>query len=500
MLENFDYSEILSALELSQDYVSGIKDLTIYNEELAAYYRRLFEETGKDSYFRRNYAIGGCGQTLLFDFHHKKSIADLIRMELCHDRFCPNCMKLKQATRLQRFMPPILALTDDKAVFHIVLTAPNILGPYLRTYITIFFEACARLVRFLNGTDKIRGLDLSPLGFAAALRNTEITYGWNTSALRSSAKRKLSPRTDYHLHLHMIVAFNKNLYLPKIHRNKFSYDYSSGKRVYKRSFSDLEIFLQKLWRLLVDQITARIYKFGPSFAEPIPKSSPLYRVFGNDSVLRAGKGRKNNAVTLDAIRAMGPNDGYSVIMDPVTNAHFVQAFKYAFKVESENRVFMDYNQFSVLEHALYGRKLIQGYGAWFNLHGEDEIEEGFDEFFDVFKAYLWQVDRPESVNLTPDETLAKMREGEYTFITRSKLRHLLEIPSAQKLLEHKNEIPPAPKASFSFPDLALAYDRYIREKERSSLFANIRKIDDTESGTRILLLSEQQLNFLQDIF
>ena len=92
---------------------------------------------------------------------------------------------------------------------------------------------------------------------------------------------------------------------------------------------------------------------------------------------------------------MGPNDGYSVIMDPVTNAHFVQAFKYAFKVESENNTFMDYNQFSVLEHALYGRKLIQGYGAWFNLHGEDEIEEGFDQFFDVFKAYLWQLDRPE---------------------------------------------------------------------------------------------------------
>lgn len=496
MIENFDYADVLDGVKssfdvkLSSEYIEEIQARTLRNKDISEYYVQRFEETGKDKYFRHSVAVEGCGQALLFDFHHKTEIADLIRIQLCHDRFCFNCGKMKQVTALQRFMPPILSLSDDYDICHLVLTAPNVGGEYLRTYMGVFYEAYPRLIRFLRGTDTIHGVDLRPLDLQAALRNTEITY-----------KGK-----GYHLHIHSIIAFAKGLDLPKIYINNFSYNRvydkvtKKWKRVLVRKFSALEIFLQKLWRLLVDQITARVYKFGSTCLESLPKSSPLYHVFADNAALKFSSGKKKGKVTLDSIRAMGINDGYSVILDPVANDHFVQVFKYAFKVTDEDDAFMSYMNFCDLEHAVAGKKLMQGYGKWRNLKCDEEIDEGFDEFFEVFKAYLWQVDYPESVNLTPDEALLQMKEGRYTFITRSKISRLLQDPSAQKLLLHKDEFPAVPKRLPQFPDLGLSYERYLRKKEQKHVFGTLRTAFDPDSGKRMLLLTEQQLNFLQDIF
>ena len=72
----------------------------------------------------------------------------------------------------------------------------------------------------------------------------------------------------------------------------------------------------------------------------------------------------------------------------------MQVFKYAFKTEDEHSSFMSYDNFVALDNGVRGKHLMQGYGLWRNMKCDDSIEEGFDEFFDVFKAYLWQVDRP----------------------------------------------------------------------------------------------------------
>ncbi len=495
MIEDFDFKTVLAGiqadgLEISENYVAEIKDRTKYNAELAAYFIRMYEHTNQDRYFRRSYAVGGCGQTMLFDFHNKTRLADLIRLELCHDRFCLNCAKMRQVTYLDRFMPHILAMSDEKEILHLVLTAPNVSAPYLRPYMTIFFQAYGKLIRILNGTVTIRGIDFAPLGFAAALRNTEITY----------------LRKDYHLHIHSIVAVNKGLHMPKIRTNKFSYDYVADpitgrvRRVHTRYFSDFEIFLQRLWRLLVDRIAARVFKFGLLFTEALPPSSPLYHVFKDGVARKVSAGKRKGAVTLDNIRAVGRNNGYSVVLDPVANENFIQVFKYAFKCEDEQAAFMSYDNFVALQEGTHGKKFMQGYGQWLKLKCDENIQDGFDDFFDVFKAYLWQVDRPESVNLTLEETLTKMREGEYTFITRSKLRNLLSNSTKQALLSHKDDFPPAPVPRFSFADLGLAYDRYLRNKDRVQLFGSVQKIVDPESGHNVVLLSEQQLHFLEDLF
>lgn len=496
MIENFDYTAILDGvkssfdLRLSEDYITDIMNRTFYNKDIADYYIRRYEETGKDAYFRHSVAIEGCGQTLFFDFHHKTEIADLIRIHLCHDRFCFNCGKMKQVTALQRFLPPILALSDDYDIYHLVLTAPNVPGEYLKSYRGVFYKAFPRLIRFLQGLDKIRNVDLRPLGYKAALRNTEITY-----------KDK-----GYHLHLHVILALRKGLQLPKKYKNKFSYNYVKDKRtgktrrVFVRYFSALEIFLQKLWRLLVDQITLQVFKFGLLLSEPLSPSSPLYKVFADNVALKCSSEKKKGKITLDAIRAMGKDDGYSVILDPVSNENFVQVFKYAFKVRDEDDAFMSYDNFVDLENAVAGKRLMQGYGAWHNLKCDEDIDESIDEFFEVLKAYLWQIDYPESVNLTPDEALTQIKEGRYTFITRSKISRLLQEPSAQMLMLHKDDIPPRPKFGPQFPDLGLAYERYLRKKEQRQIFGSMHTAVDLDSGQRVLVLTEQQLNFLQDIF
>lgn len=486
MIEHYDYTRILNELQFSSAYVSDVLERISNNDVIAGFYRQLFEQTGNDRYFALHYEVANCSKNWYFDMHRKLKIADLIRVQLCHNRFCPNCQKMIQATRLKRFTPVLLDTSDTKDLFHMVLTVPNVTAPYLRTTVSILFEAFARLVRLLRGTDKLRGVDLKPLGFSAALRNTEITF--NTT------------RRDYHPHLHTIIAFDRGLYMPKIHRNKFSYDKNGGQRLLKRQFSDFELFLQKVWRLLVDQIAARVYRYGLRLSEPLRSGSPLYSVFGDGKPCSTGQKGKRNALTLDAVRALSNDDGYSVILDSVENGHFVQVFKYAFKLQSEDSQLMDFEQFETIRGALHGRKTIQGYGYWYNMQGDDYIDDSLDEFFNVFKAYLWQIDYPDSVNLSPEEVLHMISEGAYTCITRRKLQHILEDMTADELLSHKDEIPPLPKKPFSPPDLTLAYTRYCREKEQSELFGHLSKVADPDSGAQLIVLNARQLDFLHSIF
>lgn len=488
---HLDLNDMLQALEISTDYVADVEKKLEYNAVMAGHFFRLYSETGDLRHLQIADAMEHCNDFWQCEKHGNMNVYDVMRVNLCRSRFCANCAKLIQASRLYRFTPYLNDTGREKDIYHLTFTLPNVKAAKLGTTVDIMFETFRYLIRYLKGDAKLKGIDLRPLGYVAAFRSLEITYNQH--------------RRDFHPHLHVIMALRRGLDLPKKHKNDYSYDYYDGKRVYKRSFSDLEIFLQKLWRALIERVTAKTYPYKRG-VKPLPATSPLYAVFG-DKPRRRGK---QNAVTAEVIHDMPL--GYSCIMD-IVDTHCYEAFKYAFKLTSEDDEIMDYPTFKTLYYALKGRKTIQGYGDWFRLTTDDEIDESVSEFYEVLKAYLRQVDPPEDVQLTVAEVGNSMKDGA-RFISRRNIQHYLnrlsesgESVTESELMQHKADLmadadgDAATQKAFRMPDLAAMYLRFSEfRRTHSDEFGPLRRIDAENAAKPVLVLSDVQLDFFGKIF
>lgn len=96
-----------------------------------------------------------CNQFWQIDRYDKLKIKDFIRTNLCRDKFCNNCKKVKQAERMAKFMPEINKYRDSK-MSQIVLTVPNCSGDDLHDTIQKMFKAFARLIEYFKGKKKIK--------------------------------------------------------------------------------------------------------------------------------------------------------------------------------------------------------------------------------------------------------------------------------------------------------------------------------------------------------
>src|SRR5690606_10478932 len=128
-----------------------------------------------------------CNRFWNIDRYDIQKVKDFIRTNLCRDKFCNNCKKVKQAERMARFMPEIQKYKKYN-MSQLVLTVPNVPGGDLHTMIQKMFKAFARLIEYFKGKKNIRGLDFSWLGYQGAIRSLEVTY-----------------KQDYHPHLHVLL-------------------------------------------------------------------------------------------------------------------------------------------------------------------------------------------------------------------------------------------------------------------------------------------------------
>lgn len=487
----FDYDAILNEFIVSYKYLEEVSRNLAFNERISEYFMALYEETGAYRHMELSALVYDCFRVVPTAYHRKLNVADITRMFLCHNRFCFNCQKLFAASRLTRFGPVLDAADANADLYHTVFTVPNVPGVKVEAMKKILFEAFARLIRFLNGTDKIKGIDFSSLGFTAALRSLEITYN-NT-------------RGDWHPHLHTIFALKKHLDLPKKYRNNFSFTNENGQRKWVRDFSQLEIFLQKIWRVLVDQITAKIYKYDRmGLKKQLPTSAPEYKIFPKKKI----RGKKN-AVTLDAINAI--SEGYSVVMNIVDTKGYHEVFKYAFSVVSDENELMTYEQFKVLYYALKGAKTIQGYGAWLNLKIDDRVDDSLAEFYEVLRAYLRQIDPPQMVDMETSELPGKIKNEGLRVISGRKIQKQLNNMTDEdkqqvlNLYERKDELLPPddgykPKPSFYTANLAAAFIRYWAAKDSGNpLFRSLQRVPVPEKKQPQLILTEQQLDFFGNL-
>lgn len=329
-----------SDFEVSKDYLLKVHNNNNYNKVIVDYYQRLNEENIIDSFCtcinqHKVDRIANCHKYFIIDRYDYNLVKDFKSTNLCHDKFCNNCKKLKQAARMSKYIPEISKYNDK--LYHLILTLPNVKGNDLKETLKKMSKSFTKLTEYLRlkRTRFFLYDYFKDLGYIGVIRSLEITF----------------KSDSYHPHYHCAIAFN-NLTLDKTIENTYSKDYYNKRS--DRLFSEFEIIIQKLWYLLMNDIRVT----------------------------------KENFDNLDL--------GYSCICDKFHDDDYVELFKYMTKETDEKNNILTYENFKILFFATLGLKQIQGYGVFYNIKDED-IEEEVEKTYISIINFLKKDEKPTEV-------------------------------------------------------------------------------------------------------
>lgn len=349
---------------IETEYFADLHERTAHNADIADFYDRLFQDTDEPAFVERARAMRVCCQWWDTDYYRLQQVKDIKRVNLCKDKFCFNCQSMLAIKRQQKFAPMLDLLYRDFSICHMVVTVPNCTGDELLPMLDKMYKKFKYMTRLLSGNKQIRGFDFTRYGYAGGIRALEVTQN----------------RTDFsfHPHFHCMILFQKNLSFQQKHINSYSFD--NGLLV--RKFSDLEIQLQKVWRLLIEGKT----------------------------------------ITLEAVQQM--KEGYSVIIDSIAKGEYHECFKYACKGAFKDGTIYDENTFRALWYALHSRRMIQGYGLLHNSKDENAeiLEEDLTQNYEKMVAQLRSIEEP----VFKAETLSEiLSEKNCSYVSKSNLKRLL---------------------------------------------------------------------------
>lgn len=347
-------------IKVPKDILKSIEKNREYNKQIAKYYRRLISETegsAKRTLSNNLESLNDCNRLFFMDQYSLAKLKDFKKTNLCKDKFCSNCKKVKQASRMSKFMPLIEEqIKKHPNVYQMVLTVPNVPGADLQKTIKKMTTAYAMLNRYIQKRQVIKDLPLD-IGVVGAIRTLEVTY----------------KNDSYHPHFHILLVLDSEIGAKK-HINVYSHD--RFKRRDARLFSDVEIMVQKLWRMLYDGVRVTRANFD---------SLPV---------------------------------GYSSMIDKMQEGDYLELFKYMVKGETEDKKFMSYEQFKVLIVALKNVRQIQGYGVFHSVKDDDSIDLQVNHLYDEFIKELQKQENPEAVWETVQDLLG---DKDYTLISRKRI-------------------------------------------------------------------------------
>jgi plasmid rolling circle replication initiator protein Rep len=352
--------QMLENMTISKDFISNVVVNQKYNQDTIINYYYMLQNEFQDLNFSNKIDnISGCNSYWLLDAYNLQKKKVFKKTNLCKDKFCNNCKKVKQAARLARFTPKIDELKKDYNLYHVTFTVPNCKGSELDSTIKHIFKGFYYLNRYLNSSKKVKGLDFSSFGYVGALRSLEVTF----------------KNDSYHPHLHCIFAFKNELDMLGKFTNKFSYSY--GK--YERSFSSFEVLIQSIWYLVINNIK-------------VNKENVLNGYF-SDNI-------------------------YSCACDKIEGDSYYEVFKYMTKATDESSNVLSYENFKALYFALHRVRQIQGYGVFYNFKDDDKIINEVDEIFNSIIQDLQKKESPIEVSEAPSDLL---NDTDYTILSRNKI-------------------------------------------------------------------------------
>ncbi len=358
--------------EIKKDKIKKSARRVQGNELIAEYYKVLNEETGLAE--NRAEAVANCLKVWDIDYYRMQKVKDVLRVNLCRDKFCPNCQNLTSKRRYLKYKPELEKLLADNSLYHVVFSVPNCSGIELNETLKKMYCKFVYVVQYLQGKRKSKEIDFLQYGFKGAIRSLEITI--HETGIE---------RFEFHPHFHCVFVLRKGIKEERKYINDFSFKKGSEK---KRLFNDFEILLQKSWFL-----------------------------FYND--------KKLTKQGLDDLK-----QGYSVYAERVFN-NFKEVFKYACKgLYDERTGSFNYSQevFNDLYKGLHRRKIIQGYGILNKFKFDDaEEKEEFDEIYQAIIQELKQLEEPLRDYMRLNEILEEIEKREdITYISKNTVKGSLE--------------------------------------------------------------------------
>lgn len=309
------------------DLLTNVVNNIEYNKIIIDYYQKYsleVDDPRKKTIENKIENIEMCNKYWDLDAYHKAKIKDYKKTNLCKDKFCNNCKKVKQAARMSKYMPELEKYKNS--AYHLTLTSPSVPGEELKDNIKLMAKSYKKLHLYLNGARKIKDIDFSIFGYEGSIRSLEVTFKNNM----------------YHPHYHCFLVLDGFEQSPKTNINDYSIKYGKV----EIGFSDEEILIQKIWHLLINDI----------------------------------KVNKKNIDSLDL--------GYSCKLDKLENGDYNELFKYMTKEVDETGQVLTYDNFKTLYIALYRVKQIQGYGCLYHIKDDGDTEsmiELYDSLIDELK-------------------------------------------------------------------------------------------------------------------
>jgi len=274
------------------------------------------------SLYKRSERFANCLDLWKFDVYEQNKIMDLIKVNRCEDRFCPNCRKKRLSILQSKFYPEFFKqIEQGYKPYLLTLTIPNIKDGLNKT-LNKMQKAFKRFYECLN-RDLPKGWSKRLFKISGAIRTIEIT---------------INDRGEYHPHYHVLImvkgtednVFDKNIYL-KGYRN---HEYNS--------LADVQI--SKLWTICY---------------------SETFHILDYQADLKGYDWR--DSLICD-IRPIADNLGLQEVL------------KYTFKDDD----IQEYYQFKEIYFAMLKRRSYQGYGNLYNIV-KDESEENYVEIAEVLK-------------------------------------------------------------------------------------------------------------------
>jgi plasmid rolling circle replication initiator protein Rep len=348
----------LNAL-IQKDLLQNVVDNREYNKVISEYYDRFKCEAGmvfsRPDVEKWKKRLDLCNKYWLMDKYETQKIKDFQKTNLCLDKFCNNCKKVKQASRMAKYVPEIEPYREN--LYHLTLTLPNCSGVSLRYTYDKMARAFKSLIRYLSGVKEIKGLDFSSWGYKGSVRSLEVTFKGDS----------------YHPHFHVALVLTGQNFLGEYENvNTYSYNYKNGAAELKRLFCDQEILIQKIWYLLLN----------------------------------------GHKVTKDSIDSL--ELGYSCTLWQFLDDDYAELFKYMTKGTDEKGYTLTYENFISLLHGLYRVKQIQGYGCLYRI-SDDEITEEYAKIYELMINEIRAKEKPIAVL---EELEGLLSDNEYQLISR----------------------------------------------------------------------------------
>lgn len=360
----------LKKLSINKDKIRKISNKINGNLKIAGFYKNLASKGYVSEH--RAFNLTNCFKFFNVDYYRLQKVKDLTRVNLCHDLFCINCQNQKSERQYAKLKPLLDMLEKSFSIYHTVFTVPNCSGALLKSTIDKMQKTFAKLIRYFQGSKKLRGIDFSKYGFYGAVRNFEVTINCLSFG-----------QYEFHPHFHCLFILDKKFREVPKHLNKFSFSRSELRRDIsgKRFFTDTEILLQKLWYLLYNDIK----------------------------------------VTKKAIDSL--ELGYSCYMQRCIS-DFKEVFKYAVKGLYDKRTSeFEYSEhvFESLFFSLHKRHLLQGYGIFrkFNFEDLDDSDSLYDSVISELQLLEYPLPQEFKLNTFLEDI---QRNNDITYISKNSYR------------------------------------------------------------------------------